>query len=56
MGFGMGNRLEGVLAPAAPKCTELMAVADRCALLGTIRVKDDIVGCVFAELSLSTHR
>ncbi len=51
----MGDRLEAVFAPAALKCTKLMATADWCALLCAIRVKDDIVGRMLGKLSLAAH-
>jgi hypothetical protein len=52
----MRDRLKAVLAPEALKCTEMMAAANRHALLCAIGVEHHIVGGVFGQSSLPTHR
>ena len=55
-GLAMRDRLEAVLTPTALKGADLMAPADRDTFLRSIGVEHDIIGGVFAKLSLTAHR
>jgi hypothetical protein len=51
----MRDCLEAVLTPTALKGADLMAPADRDTFLRSIGVEHDIIGGVFAKLSLTAH-